>query len=173
MKRPVVLTLAELQKYPTLNHRFAATLPFNDSAVPCECPAPYDESTTARGECQGCEPSISFFSNKAKCIKRTEERWAVSAPSEPHFLAFHYLSFCLTSADCMFNKAPLTRINGIVVLLSTGTRRQTRRTTWHSRLSPLGNPSRDYDQLTQYIQSHWICLWDGYGQKNSKHLPEL
>lgn len=115
MKRPVVLTLGDLERYPTLNDRYATTLPFNDSAAPCECNY---LSMKWFPVCQKCKPSVPFFRNKAMCIKRTEERWEVSSPFRATTLDPLSLDFCHTTIVCTPNKASLTEIYDIVVLTS-------------------------------------------------------
>lgn len=79
-KRPVVFTWAELQKYPTLEARYAETVPFRDRPVhPCDdwCYPPIHRKCNC--QCNDCN---RFMENLAKCIKRTGERWAVSIFSE-------------------------------------------------------------------------------------------
>lgn len=77
-KRPVVLSLAELERYPTTNDRYAITVPFNTAEDPfenplkCSCPG---DSWSKRG-CPGCDLCSSFAKLKAKAIKQTEKRWA-------------------------------------------------------------------------------------------------
>ncbi|KAM0804818.1 hypothetical protein BDR22DRAFT_817885 [Usnea florida] len=66
-KRPVVLRLAELQDYPTLDDRYAATLPFKGGAAKCDCLSMWEPRKCS------CIPTPSV---RAKCIKRTGERWA-------------------------------------------------------------------------------------------------
>ncbi|KAF6223705.1 hypothetical protein HO133_000548 [Letharia lupina] len=72
IKRPVVLGLAGLQNNPTLTDGYAETLPFDDGAAGCECP--WEPAYWSVG-CRGCAARISFSGMKAKCIKRTRERW--------------------------------------------------------------------------------------------------
>ena len=69
--RPVVFSLAELERYPTLEDRYAITLPFRASTGRCYCDWYTDD-------CADCE--LRYSEIKAKCIKRTGERWAVSKP---------------------------------------------------------------------------------------------
>ena len=76
--RPVVFSLAELERYPTLEDRYAITLPFRDPAGHCYC-------NWYKYDCADCE--LRYSEIKAKCIKRTGERWAVSTPSEPRLFA--------------------------------------------------------------------------------------
>lgn len=81
IKRPMVFTWAEIQKYPTLEARFAETLPFgfdSDRAKSCKCGLAWYPP----------ELSVEVTKLKKKCIKRTGERWAVSSSSEPFYLAF-------------------------------------------------------------------------------------
>ena len=78
-KRPVVFTWAELQKYPTLEARYAETLPFNDLDRLGAC---YWHEDERKRHCKYC---IDFFDKKAKLIKRTGKRWAVSISSELFF----------------------------------------------------------------------------------------
>ena len=76
--RPVVFTLAELEGYPTLEDRYAITLPFRASSG-------HYCSNWYMVDCTDCE--VRYSEVKAKCIKRTGERWAVSTPSEPRLFA--------------------------------------------------------------------------------------
>ena len=78
--RPVVFSLGELRRYPTLEKRYAITLPFEDPPYCCFC-----RSWVEPRPC--CKRWLEYCKVKAKCIKRTGERWAVSDPSEPHFFA--------------------------------------------------------------------------------------
>ena len=130
-KRPVILRLAELQNYPTLEDRYAATLPFKGGAANCGCL--WDSSEFMN--CCGITPS----SVRAKCIKRTAERWAVSILSKPYSSAFFPQTQC---HQC--KKKRLTVSMNIVVLLSAKIGRYFRQTPRHSQLSPLGDPSDDH-----------------------------
>ena len=135
-KRPVVLRLAELQKYPTLNDRYAATLPFKYRSFNCyESAAPWCRRFK---DCSGSTPPLWFSNLRAKCIKRTGERWTVGAPSESYSFAS-----CQQARIRRSKKVRLTGSMNIVVLLSTRIGRYLRQTPRHSDLSPLGDPS-DY-----------------------------
>lgn len=141
--RPVVFSLAELERYPTLQDRYAITLPFDDLYNRCRCP-----KSSYHPVCKLCERGVGYSVLEANCIKRTGERWAVSTFYEPYIFAFHQPSQSLWSlmiGSCGSNKTPLTVTNGKVVLRSTRSRRRMRRTTRHSWLSSLGDPSRDYE----------------------------
>lgn len=86
IERRVVLGLGELQNNPTLTDGYAEILPFEDGAAGCECP--WEPAHWFVG-CRGCTARISFSGMKAKCIKRTRERWTVRIPSERYFFALH------------------------------------------------------------------------------------
>lgn len=106
VKRPVVFTWAYLQKYPTLEARYAETLPFCDRQLhPCDdsgdvwyCPFTYSNC-----ECK-CDSCVQRMKRLARCIKRTGERWAVSilselylwAPNSHVLVMFHYSNSCAT-----------------------------------------------------------------------------
>ena len=133
-KRPVVLRLAELQKYPTLDDRYAATLPFKWKRFGCSC----SNWAPKFKDCCGSTPPLWFSSLRAKCIKRTRERWAVSIPSEPYNFAT-----CLQGRSRISKRMRLTGSMNIVVLLSAKIGQYLWRAPRHSDLSPLGDSSKN------------------------------
>lgn len=83
-KRPVVLSLGELQRYPTIRSRYEITVPFNvrdytfQNPLRCNCPAQRPDGMY-NFACQGCDVSFSFAKLKAKAVEQTEKRWVVSS----------------------------------------------------------------------------------------------
>lgn len=133
-KRPIVFTWAHIQKYPTLEARYAETLPFKTHPVSCKC---------LGYKCILNTPES--FKREAECIKRTGERLAVGSSSSPLCLPFQQLSPIedIKAERLRVPRALLTKSNDIVVLCGARYRRPTRRTAWYSRLSSLGDPSKD------------------------------
>ena len=95
-KRPVVLSLGELERYPTVYDRYEMTLPFYnkvlrpwDNPLQCSCRRTnngWDSPRYSWGlpnwfelKCEGCDTSISFAKVKAMAVRQTEKRWNVSA----------------------------------------------------------------------------------------------
>lgn len=64
VKQPVALSLADLEKYPTLTDRYAATLPFRYKAIDCECFGKPDYWEYE--SCWDLNPPTWFFALKAK-----------------------------------------------------------------------------------------------------------
>ena len=128
-KRPVILRLAELKRYPTLDDRYAATLPFKAGPANCGC---FWDLEICQSWCDS-PPSVV-----EKCIRRTGERWAVSPRSGPN----NFVS-CQQAQCCKCKKMRLTGNVNIVVLISTRFGRHLRQTPRHSDLSPLGDPPKN------------------------------
>ena len=82
-KRPVVLSLGELERYPTVYDRYEMTLPFYtkirnpwDNPLQCSCPT-IGNGCNAR--CASDGTCFAFAKVKAMAIRQTEKRWNVSA----------------------------------------------------------------------------------------------
>lgn len=71
---PVVLS-ADLQKDPTLDEKYAMTVPFSRDSARCECPQKtrWEEPLG----CKGCAPAKELSKLKAEAIKQTQKRWDV------------------------------------------------------------------------------------------------
>lgn len=72
IKRPSIYTLSELERYPTLNDIYAATLPFSENTMLCKWPVWQNHY---RGNARWLFTPPSWV---IKSIKRTQERWTVS-----------------------------------------------------------------------------------------------